>query len=248
MVDEISRDKGFQSPTPSHCRETMENAKMVSVSGNRLSTGRFDINDCGYAPLSRYNQLDKYGSICSWWWCHPMETFSTLLAPVNSPHRSFDVFSDDLRLIGRLSKQSRGWWLETLSRSLWCHSNVINMNWVLFSRGCVISALRIRATDLLISLRVAGAMVAATPVKQPWRIWVKYAVPKHQDDVIKWEHFPRYWSPVRGIHRSPLNSPHTKASDAELWCFPWSVPGQTVQQTIKTPVIWDAIVLIMTSL
>ena len=28
------------------------------------------------------------------------------------------------------------------------------------------------------------------------------------DDVIKWEHFPRYWPFVRGIHRSPANSPH----------------------------------------
>ena len=28
------------------------------------------------------------------------------------------------------------------------------------------------------------------------------------DDVIKWEHFPRYWPFVRGIHRSPVNSPH----------------------------------------
>ena len=30
---------------------------------------------------------------------------------------------------------------------------------------------------------------------------------KH-DDVIKWKHFPRYWPFVRGIHRSPVNSPH----------------------------------------
>ena len=28
------------------------------------------------------------------------------------------------------------------------------------------------------------------------------------DDVIKWKHFPSYWPFVRGIHRSPLNSPH----------------------------------------
>ena len=31
--------------------------------------------------------------------------------------------------------------------------------------------------------------------------------PKH-DDVIKWKHFPRYWPFVRGIHRSPVKSPH----------------------------------------
>ena len=28
------------------------------------------------------------------------------------------------------------------------------------------------------------------------------------DDVIKWKHFSRYWPFVRGIHRSPVNSPH----------------------------------------
>ena len=36
----------------------------------------------------------------------------------------------------------------------------------------------------------------------------------------------------------------TKASDAEIWCFLWSTPEQMVEQTIETPVIWDAIALI----
>ena len=62
-----------------------------------------------------------------------METFSALLAICagNSPvpgeipeqrpvTRSFDVFFD-LRLNKRLSKQSWGWWFETLSRPLWRH-------------------------------------------------------------------------------------------------------------------------------
>ena len=65
-----------------------------------------------------------------------METFSALLAicAVNSPAtgefpaqrpvtRSFDVFSN-LCLNKRLSKQSRGWWFETPSCSLWRHCNV----------------------------------------------------------------------------------------------------------------------------
>ena len=43
------------------------------------------------------------------------------------------------------------------------------------------------------------------------------------DDVIKWKHSLRCWPFVRGIHRSPVNSPHG-TSDAELWCFFWSVP------------------------
>ena len=66
-----------------------------------------------------------------------METFSALLAfsTENSPVTgefpaqrpvtlTFDVFFD-LCPNKRLSKQSWGWWFETLSRPLWCHSNVI---------------------------------------------------------------------------------------------------------------------------
>ena len=41
--------------------------------------------------------------------------------------------------------------------------------------------------------------------------------------------------------------PLRKASDAELWCLLWSAPEQTVEQTIETLVIWDAIALIMRS-
>ena len=64
-----------------------------------------------------------------------METFSALLAfcagnspvtgefPTQRPvARSFDVFFD-LRLHKRFSKQSWGWWFETLSWSLWRHRN-----------------------------------------------------------------------------------------------------------------------------
>ena len=69
------------------------------------------------------------------WWRHQMETFFALLAicagnspvsgefPAQRPvKRSFDVFFD-LRMKERLSKQSRGWWFETLLRPLWRHCN-----------------------------------------------------------------------------------------------------------------------------
>ena len=42
--------------------------------------------------------------------------------------------------------------------------------------------------------------------------------------------------------------PRTKASDAEFWCFLGSAPEPKVEETVETPVIWDAIALIMTSL
>ena len=43
-------------------------------------------------------------------------------------------------------------------------------------------------------------------------------LPNH---VTEWNYFLRNWPFMRGIHRSPVNSP-TKASDAEFWCFLWS--------------------------
>ena len=67
------------------------------------------------------------------WWRHQMKTFSALLALCAGPgefrakmpvSRRFDVFFD-LRLNKRLSKQSWGWWFETLSRPLWRHRNEI---------------------------------------------------------------------------------------------------------------------------
>ena len=69
----------------------------------------------------------------------------------------------------------------------------------------------------------------------------------HRDDVIKWKHFPSYW-PFVGDFTGHWWIPSAKASGAELWYFLWSAPDQTVEQTIETPVIWDAIALIVASL
>ena len=42
--------------------------------------------------------------------------------------------------------------------------------------------------------------------------------------------------------------PLTTVSDAKLWCFLWSAPAQTVWVNHRTPVIWNAISLILTSM
>ena len=92
---------------------------------------------CGDVISHPYpNRQVDLAKLCKSWWRHQMETFSALLAicAENSPvpgefpaqrpvTRSFDVFSE-LRLNKRLSKQSWGWWFETLSCSLWRHRNV----------------------------------------------------------------------------------------------------------------------------
>ena len=88
--------------------------------------------------LSRSINLDDNQSdIILQWWRHKMETFSASLAicagnspgpcefPVQRPvTRSFHVFFD-LRLNKPLSKQSWGWWFETLSCPLRRHCNAI---------------------------------------------------------------------------------------------------------------------------
>ena len=47
------------------------------------------------------------------------------------------------------------------------------------------------------------------PAGPHWQLWElsTYGSIQH-DDVIKCKLFPRYWPFVRGIHRSPVNSPH----------------------------------------
>ena len=58
----------------------------------------------------------------------------------------------------------------------------------------------------------AGVYELRTPTqwgKHPWPYIVMVSQISHDhDDLIKWKHFPRYWPFVRGIHRSPVNSPH----------------------------------------
>ena len=112
-----------------------------------------------------------------------METFSSLLAicagnspvpgefPAQRPvTRSFDVFFD-LRLNKRLSKQSWGWWFETLWRPLWRHRNDYMFLWSSFTR---------------LSLRLFLIFIEHTELC----IWYSYIVNIHRTIT-----FPQcYWS------------------------------------------------------
>ena len=68
-------------------------------------------------PMFKYMMMSTNGNM------------SVLLAlcvrgiPQSPVTRGFDVFLD-LRLNKWLRKQSRSWWFETSSRSLWCHCNL----------------------------------------------------------------------------------------------------------------------------
>ena len=118
--------------------EILMNAALVSQPSLNIiiPTDTLGFSNC---PIA--NNVTATGSLLSKTlllsWCrHQMETMSALLAicagnspvpgefPAQRPvTRSFDVFFD-LRLNKRLSKQSWGWWFETLSCPLWRHSNV----------------------------------------------------------------------------------------------------------------------------
>ena len=87
--------------------------------------------------LTKFRPVQNYSKAYTTWWCHPMGTFSALLAlcagnspvtgefPTQRPEtRSFDVLLD-LRLNKCLSKQPWGWWSETPLCSLWRHCNDI---------------------------------------------------------------------------------------------------------------------------
>ena len=66
-----------------------------------------------------------------------------------------------------------------------------------------------------------------------WRPFCLGLKPKFEfiahDDVIKWEHFRRYWPFVRGIHRSSVNSRH-KGQWREALMAPWQISAHLISR------------------
>ena len=78
-----------------------------------------------------------------------------------------------------------------------------------------------------ICIRFSCVLFGCGYIIRPWWICMTH------DDVIKWKHFPRYWPFVRGIHRSPVNSPHKGQCRAALmfslicaWINGWVNDGE----------------------
>ena len=146
----------------------------------------------------RANRQHVYHS----WWRHQMETFSALLAigagnspvpgefPAQRPvTRSFDVFFD-LRLNKRLCKQSRGWWFETPSCPLWCHTYLTSDAKMITEFSYMPVSLRAWRTS-----PVESSMVFTISA-----MWIKHCV----------ETLPHYSLVVRGI---------PSWNNVECWCF-----------------------------
>ena len=97
--------------------------------------------------------------------------------------------------------------------------------WSIFPKYWSISTRRVIFKDILLSMwlhehfciptspQFHGQGVIKAPVlKWSWKMTITATYAREQcvdhDDVIKWKHFLRYWPFVRGIHQSPVNSPH----------------------------------------
>ena len=112
--------------------------------------------------------------------------------------RSFDVFFD-VGLNKWLSKQPWGWWFETPSWSLLRQCNVKHLD-------------PIKIVDILQQIKTDQTVCIFHVAYCKCDFWLVVLSPSQTlcvyDDVIKRKHFPHYWPFVRGIHRSPVNSPH----------------------------------------
>ena len=56
----------------------------------------------------------------------------------------------------------------------------------------------------MVSMETGSNLISSTEVS------LIYGIASIHDDVIKWKHLPRNWPFLRGIHRSPVNSPHKR--------------------------------------
>ena len=71
---------------------------------------------------------------------------------------------------------------------------------------CITDAL---ASDSIFTFKMQSSSTEAKMLMNPYdRCDSSKEVLSWHDDITKWEHFPCYWSFVRGIHWSPVNSPH----------------------------------------
>ena len=102
-----------------HWRNLIVNIMSFSIQMTKLlgCSGGSNIAQPTHDHVIKWKHFPRYCHLCG-------EVTSPGEFPAQRPlTRSFCVFFD-LCLIKRLSKHSRGWWFETLSRLLWRHCNV----------------------------------------------------------------------------------------------------------------------------
>ena len=142
--------------------------------------------------------------------------------------QSFNVFFD-LHLNKRLIKQSRRWWFEMLSCSLWRHCNVWDLSerlsyWELIeniSRKFTYNGQWCRASMFSLIYTWTNGWLNNQDAGD---LRCYHA---HYDVTVMYGTWVRDWAIGSWLRTSRENS-HIMASDAELQCFLWSTPEQTV--------------------
>ena len=117
---------------------------------------------------------------------HLCEEFTGLqwIPRTKASDAEFDVFFD-LRLNQRLSKQSWGWWFETLLCPLWRHCNVSTKYWLYIFGETVIDFVK----------KISKALIFHNSTEDHWSMWLEMKAlwPTRTNPLGIW------WYPV-GLH------------------------------------------------
>ena len=94
-----------------------------------------------------------------------------------------------------------------------CHLSEMIEIWICLHVSCKRFSMRVKPLCLLYNIALEIIIIGIGSGLSP--VWCQAIAQTYiicvldiHDDVIKWKHFPRYRPFVRGIHRSPVNSPH----------------------------------------
>ena len=118
-------------------------------------------------------------------------TLATLLLLIKSCKYSIDKTPDNISFVHKLKWDS-----------IQIDINDVAMRNNIFKKWCMFQELCITFANNCVLLRFVSDRLYPPHAGLLGLRW------SNHDDVIKWKHFPRYWPFVRGIHRSPGNSPH----------------------------------------
>ena len=142
-----------------------------------------------------------------------------------------------LFVIPQYPVQYRNVHISVLNGALWdrCIVGFVNLFYFMGLRRLYSSHHRLRNFDVSKTPRYPNASIIKT---DSWFIRMMSS----NENIIRLT--GALWEETTGHGWIPL----TKASDAGLWCFLWSAPEQTTEQTVQMPVIWDPMSLIVTLL
>ena len=110
-----------------------------------------------------------------------------------------------------------------------CCGIMINCEWYFDVHVCKIRAIYLNASIVTLLYPFNKEIIyvchdCSSANEERWTFWRRIWHESTHDDVIKWKHFPRYWPFVRGIHRSPVNSPHK--GQWRVWINGWVNNGE----------------------